>query len=276
MPRVAVGCQSELARPVDYDHGYHAGNRADVWKHVVLLSVLASLKQVPVAYAETHAGRGRYRPAPGGEWTTGVGALLPAGEIGSGPVDRYLARVRRHEPLLPGSPLLAGGSLGRRDTLLLHEADPGAATDLSTALAGDARARVVPGDGWSLAIGPPAGDRVNVVLIDPPYSGPDDWSAAADALIRWHAADPRAVLMLWLPVKRWTRPNALRARVRSAGVPATHLDLTWARPVGDALAGSGTTLVNAPPGAIAEALAAGVHLGPRLSADGTWSARAEQ
>jgi 23S rRNA (adenine2030-N6)-methyltransferase len=257
---------------VTYDHRYHVGNRADVWKHVALLAVLASLKQVAVAYTETHAGRGRYLPHPNGEWTVGVGALL-GGDTGNGAVDRYLARVRRTVPTLPGSPALAAGSLGRRDTLLLHEASPESAADLAATFAQDGRARVIAGDGWSMAVRRPgaAGPR-NVILIDPPYVGPDDWRDAGDALCRWHGSDPEAVIALWLPIKRWTRPNALRARLRAEGVAATHLDLCWARPEGrEDLAGSGLTLLNPPSAAVAEILAAGSVLGPRLAIDGHWS-----
>jgi 23S rRNA (adenine2030-N6)-methyltransferase len=261
---------------MDYDHRHHVGNRADVWKHTVLLAVLAALKQVTVHYAETHAGRGRYTPVGGGEWTRGVEPLLAA-DTGNGAVDRYLARVRKHLPLLAGSPLLAAGSLGRRDTLTLHETAPQAVEGLRATFAPDPRARVVATDGWALALSRPADGVRNVVLVDPPYSSLDDWAAAGDAVVRLHAEDRQAVLLLWSPVKRWTRPNGLRARLREAGLAPVHLDLTWARLEGrEELGGSAMTLVNAPPTAVAECVAGGVSLGPRLSIDGTWTTRAEQ
>lgn len=258
---------------MDYDHRHHVGNRADVWKHVAVLAVLAAHKHTAVTWVETHAGRGRYTPLPGGEWRGGVGALLDGPPL-PGAADRYVARVRKGLPELPGSPLLAAGSLGRRDALVLYERDEATALALRATFAQDPRARVVVGDGWAVTA-PPPGDRRTVVLVDPPYNSPEDWLAAPDLLARLHREDPGAALILWLPIKRWTRPGALRARLRAAGVPAVHCDLTWAKPERDDLAGSGLTLVGVPEHVVGDLLAAGVALGPRLSLDGTWSAGAE-
>src|SRR3974377_2267061 len=45
-----------------YRHSFHAGNFADVHKHVTLLALLAALarKDKGFLYLETHAGRGAY------------------------------------------------------------------------------------------------------------------------------------------------------------------------------------------------------------------------
>ena len=48
---------------MNYRHGFHAGNHADVFKHVVMLGLIAALqrKETPLFVLDTHAGRGRYR-----------------------------------------------------------------------------------------------------------------------------------------------------------------------------------------------------------------------
>ena len=50
-----------------YRHQYHAGNFADVHKHVLLLEVLRALtrKDKGLLFVDTHAGRGDYDLHPG-------------------------------------------------------------------------------------------------------------------------------------------------------------------------------------------------------------------
>jgi 23S rRNA (adenine2030-N6)-methyltransferase len=50
---------------VNYRHAYHAGNFADVFKHLLLSRMLIylALKEAPFRVIDTHAGIGRYRTA---------------------------------------------------------------------------------------------------------------------------------------------------------------------------------------------------------------------
>ena len=47
---------------LSYQHAYHAGNHADLLKHLVLREVLAYLtkKPAPLTYVDSHAGEGAY------------------------------------------------------------------------------------------------------------------------------------------------------------------------------------------------------------------------
>jgi 23S rRNA (adenine2030-N6)-methyltransferase len=59
-----------------YRHRYHAGNFADVHKHVTLLALLAALqkKDKGFLYLDTHAGRGAYDlSSPAAEARAGIG-----------------------------------------------------------------------------------------------------------------------------------------------------------------------------------------------------------
>jgi 23S rRNA (adenine2030-N6)-methyltransferase len=267
----------------DYDHRHHAGNHADVLKHTVLLSLLAAFKHVRTTVIESHAGRGRYRLGPTGEWTAGWGRLaerFPEGTAsGSGAVDRYLARVRRLQAgdaaSYPGSPRLALDALGRNDRLRVHELDPDAAAGLAAELRGDARARVVTGDGWAAAVDLPREDAV-VVVIDPPFSARDEWATAAETVAKVRQARADAAVLLWYPVKRWSRPNTLHGALERAGVPFTAIDLvvTPLEIERKALAGSGVVLVGAPTSVVVEVQGAVPVLGAALATHGRWSARA--
>ncbi|MBN8921080.1 MAG: 23S rRNA (adenine(2030)-N(6))-methyltransferase RlmJ, partial [Rhizobiales bacterium] len=106
---------------MNYRHAFHAGNFADVHKHIVLTLVLRRLleKPTPFRVIDTHAGGGLYdleseEPVRGGEWQGGIGRLAaatfpPAVEAKLAP---YRAAVARANPdgglrFYPGSPLIA-------------------------------------------------------------------------------------------------------------------------------------------------------------------------
>lgn len=263
-----------------YDHRFHAGNPGDVWKHVAWLAALAAHKHERVLVVDVHAGRGAYQlPRDGGEWTTGVARLWaafpPGSSTGSGAVDRYLAKIGRG-PRYPGSPALALTAMGRSDRLVAIEADPDTAGALRAELKPDGRVRVVHGDGWTVdprSLGEPA-DARQITLIDPPFSERTDWTAVVGATARAHAAG--SAVLLWYPVKRWSRPTAMLDGLREAGVPFVAVDLVHTpielQPSG--LAGSGVALVGMPRSVSVEVHAAAAVLGPVLATTaGRWFVR---
>ncbi|MEQ9005506.1 MAG: 23S rRNA (adenine(2030)-N(6))-methyltransferase RlmJ, partial [Pseudomonadales bacterium] len=115
---------------LSYRHAFHAGNHADVLKHLVLVSVLDYLtrKPKPLWYVDTHAGAGVYAldrgfAAQRGEYGDGIGRLWDRSDLGTAPA-AYLTLVRELNgdgPLrrYPGSPWLAQRLLRRDDRLWL-------------------------------------------------------------------------------------------------------------------------------------------------------------
>ena len=253
-----------------YRHQFHAGNFADVHKHVLLLEVLTALtrKDKGLLFADTHAGRGEYQLHPGdaahpAEWQAGAARLLAA-EPGHEALRRYrgLLLARRHGASLfyAGSPLLAAGVLRPVDRLVFFEMQRDEAGQLKKSLAasnpGIKSARVEAADGFAglRALLPPP-ERRGCVLIDPPYEEREDYTrvsaAALDALERFESA----VLMLWLPVKlrddfdSWYQK--LRARIERPALAS----LLWMHPCDSraALNGSAMVVVN-PPYRVEEAM----------------------
>lgn len=201
---------------MNYRHAFHAGNFADVFKHVVLLGLLDALRAKPAAfcYVDTHAGRGRYDLAGAqaqrtGEYRDGVARVLAAPDLPAALAD-YAQRIRAFGvdaagTLLhyPGSPLLARGCLREQDRAILCELQPEEAAALRASVRGDARIAVHERDGYAAlkALLPPAQKR-GLVLIDPPFEaqGAEFDSirhALASALARW----PNAIHAVWYPIK---------------------------------------------------------------------------
>ena len=199
---------------MNYRHAFHAGNFADVDKHVTLGALLDQLcgKDKPWCYVETHAGRGRYdlespEARRAGEWRDGIGRLEDAVDLPDAVV-RYLDRVRalagneRQIRVYPGSPLLARAAMREGDRALLAELQPDEATALKSEFRRDPRVAVHHMDGYQAlkALLPPT-PRRGLVLIDPPYEPADEVARLparlAAAARRW----PTGIFALWYPIK---------------------------------------------------------------------------
>lgn len=258
---------------MNYAHDFHAGNFADVLKHVVLVRALTLLtrKDAALRYLETHAGSGMYdlsgeRAGRTQEWRLGVGLLAgvrlePAAQALVAPyldiVAGPLAQGR-----YPGSPLIAAALLRPQDRLVACELHPDAFARLKDALAGDRRARALELDGYQgLKAQTPPPERRGLVLIDPPFEDREEFARLSLALPAAVRKWPTGVFMLWLPVKD---PRAAQdfaqglgeATAPLAGRGALRLDLEVAPPAPDApLARTALILVNPPFGLFEEAQA---------------------
>lgn len=274
----------------DYSHRFHAGNIGDVWKHCVLVEVLrrAGASARHVTFIDAHAGEASYRLGPTGEWSEGIGRLWTDDSLvtGDDAVARYVALCRRigsgvmRPERYPGSPALARAVLGDDASLALWERDSATAQSLRGNLRGDTQARIEEADGLTVlaaAVGTAesAGDEV-VALIDPPWTQKADWTVVPDALARAVNATSRACFVMWYPVKSLTRPNAMFARLATAGVPATIAELitTPLEHQRQRLNGSGVLLVRPPQRVTATIAAAAPVIGERCATrEGVWSFR---
>ncbi|AKC85620.1 23S rRNA (adenine(2030)-N(6))-methyltransferase RlmJ [Pseudoxanthomonas suwonensis] len=259
---------------MNYRHGFHAGNHADVLKHVVLLALLEALmrKDAPFFVLDTHAGRGRYLLQGGqagrtAEAATGIlrlaGAKKPPAVIA-----RYLQAVAADNPVdallvYPGSPLLTAQAMRAQDRLAACELQPEEAAALKDLFARDARVAVHARDGYDAvrALLPPRVDGVRIarglVLVDPPYEAQDEEyprvaRAVREALERW----PQATCAIWYPIKQRRSLQPFFRKLEA--IPARSLLLAelLVRPDDSPLRlnGSGMAILN-PPWKLDEAIA---------------------
>lgn len=221
-------------RLVHYHHGHHAGNFADVFKHVALYGLLAALnrKDRPWCYLETHAGAGLYDlNSPGavrtGEWRDGIGRFCDSGTLVQGQrsekvpallVD-FLEGVAAMNPggalsRYPGSPEVARSLARSDDRLVLCEKVAAVAGDLRQQFAGDRRVIVHVRDGYEAHSLLPPAERRGLVLVDPPFERADEFEAVADFLRRALARFAGGVYAVWYPLKN--RHAAARFERRAA------------------------------------------------------------
>src|SRR5690606_30963902 len=253
---------------MQYRHVFHAGNFADVHKHIALLDLLAALKQKAKGflYLDTHAGEGLYDLAGrdarhSGESGEGIARLEAAATASGEPlpeaISRYLEALRAFRQaqgapgLYPGSPLLAAAALRDVDSAVCVESQAPAARALQRALekTGATRhVRVVHGDGYrELKSGLPPPTRRGLILIDPPYETDEEKPlglALQDGLARFGTG----VFAVWYPIKRRQDGEQWLARVtRGIKRPTLIAEFCLNQPDHAAgLNGSGMLVVNPP------------------------------
>jgi 23S rRNA (adenine2030-N6)-methyltransferase len=249
---------------MNYQHAFHAGNFADVHKHVVLTRILEHLRRKPAPFRviDSHAGAGRYdllgpEAARSPEWQDGIARLFAApaqGKAAEALIKPYLDIVAAFNPggtlrVYPGSPLIAKALLRQSDRLIACELEPRAAAALKGVLRSDARVKVLAVDGW-MAVNAtiPPKERRGLVLIDPPYEDSADFTRLPGTLVSAHRKWPTGIYLLWYPIKDREAPDALARRLRRLDVPKIlrcEFTLGSSRAEGGLL-GSGLIVVNPP------------------------------
>lgn len=247
---------------MNYKHIYHAGNFADIAKHVGLLYCLDALKRKDAAFfaLDSHSGRGFYdlqaaEAHKSGEAERGIQRLIE-NSIGDPALADYFAaiRARRGKRLAryPGSPALVASSLRLQDRALFVELMPAEARAAAREIESLGRVRTEIDDGYAAlkAFLPPE-ERRGLVLIDPPYENLDELKtmlrAFTDAYRRW----PTGIFLMWYPIRSATQRSMVHIRFEALNIPkmlyadlAIHPD-----DAGVGLAGSGLMIVNPPFGA---------------------------
>jgi len=247
---------------LSYRHGFHAGNHADVLKHVVLVQLLMQLtrKDKPLWVVDTHAGAGCYALDEGyaartAEFESGIGRLWERTDLPPALAD-YVEAVRAVNPdgrlvSYPGSPQLAFQLTREQDRLRLFELHTNESKALQAYFQGAGRrVAVVAGDGFAglRAVLPPPSRR-GLALVDPSYETTSDYhavrAAIRDALQRFATG----VYAVWYPQLRRREsvelPDQLR---RLATGDWLHVSLSVRAPAADGfgLHGSGMFVFNPP------------------------------
>lgn len=194
-----------------YRHTFHAGNFADVHKHVTLLALLAAMrrKDKGFLYFETHSGRGAYDLAHSGtEAELGVARFFATANSAeelqkySAVLEKFRAQ-QRNPRAYPGSPLCAAHELRPQDRAVLVELMPAEVRALELAVAGNARVRVEQGDGFErLKAWLPPTERRGLTFIDPPYEETArDFQRVGTAIQEALRRFSTGVIAAWYPIK---------------------------------------------------------------------------
>jgi 23S rRNA (adenine2030-N6)-methyltransferase len=202
---------------LSYRHAFHAGNFADVLKHVVLLEILNYLaqKEKPFCVIDTHAGAGKYAldgdfALKTHEFETGISQLCQRDDLPPS-VANYVNLQQRFNAngqfkTYAGSPLLIKQLLRPKDKLHLFELHSNEFEILKTNMKLDKRIHIEKMDGLKHGLGllPPV-ERRGLVLIDPSYEMKKRFATGTYAL--------------WYPVIERGRNEALETALKKSGIP---------------------------------------------------------
>jgi 23S rRNA (adenine2030-N6)-methyltransferase len=257
---------------LSYRHAFHAGNHADVLKHVVLVEVMRYLlrKDSPLWYIDTHAGLGQYTlnprpPAGQAEWLDGIARLWREPALLAA-LEPYLARVRALNPdgelrRYPGSPRLAVDLLRPGDKAWLYELLGKDFEVLQEHFRAQRQVRCTAADGFAALKGllPPA-PRRGLIFIDPSYEVKTDYQRLLDTLAGALHRFAGGCYLVWYPVVQRAEAQELPSRLLELQ-PARWLraELRVKSPPaeGYGLYGSGMFVINPPwtlPGMLGEVL----------------------
>lgn len=248
---------------MNYRHAFHAGNFADVAKHIILTRILTYLMKKDAAFRviDTHAGIGLYdlfgnEAERTDEWQEGIGRLIDAKPPApvAGLIAPYLGAVKAQNSdgrlrYYPGSPMITRHMLRSQDRLMALELHASDAWALRKNFADDFQVRVTTLDGWA-AMGThlPPKEKRGLVLIDPPFEEKGEFTRMTQSLQKAHARWPGGIYAYWYPIKEPRDVDAYVKALKATGIPKIlRIELTIDTPTTPPrLHGTGMIVVNPP------------------------------
>lgn len=267
---------------LSYRHSFHAGNHADVIKHLVQVAILDYLlqKDKPFCYHDSHAGAGLYsllgeQAQKTSEYQTGIGKLWQY-QAQNAALARYIDVVKQLNPdgelaFYPGSPKIAALMLRTTDSIQASELHPTDYPILASQFARRRHSRIENMDAWAgfKAMLPPLHKR-GLVLIDPPYELKTEYQDVVNGLQLAYSRFPQATYAIWYPVIERAALEAFISALVATGIKDM-LRIEYC-PLPDSsgfgMTGSGMLVVN-PPYTLAKDMQQALdELSPLLSATG--------
>ncbi len=245
---------------MNYRHAFHAGNFADLVKHVAVLAALEAMvsDNGPLCVIDTHGGAGVYdlvdpMAVKSGEAAAGIGTLMGLVDVPA-VFAPLTAAVRALNPdgalrYYPGSPRLIASALRAGDQYWACELRPDDFALLQQTLTvGRGRSMAKMSDGYALVRQktPPRGKVL--VLIDPPFERGDDYQNAAEAALAVIAKNPSACVMIWTPIKDMETFDGFLRRLEQVPLPQTLIAETRLRPLVQPMRMNGCAMVVLNPG----------------------------
>lgn len=241
-----------------YRHIFHAGNFADVFKHVLLCGLLTALsrKDKPWCYVDTHSGAGEYdltheTAGRTGEYVEGIARLSGLGHAPAGLAEllKIVGEINAGGPLkhYPGSPLLARALMRESDRLVLCEKAPAIADELRSIFRREPRAAVHLRDGYEAhGLLPPAEKR-GLVLIDPAFEDRREFEVIGDFLVKSLARFSSGIFAVWYPLKNRHEAQRFTRRLqRELTRPVQNFEFDNGAPGEGQMRACGLLVVNPP------------------------------
>lgn len=246
---------------LSYRHSFHAGNHADVLKHIVLMLILENLKLKDKGfyYLDTHAGVGRYQLSSDeaektGEYKEGIGRLWERTDLPE-EISRYVDLIKHLNfgakalRYYAGSPLIAAQLLRPQDRALLTELHPRDFPLLRNNFKEFKNVSVKCDNGFQqLKATLPPKERRGLVLIDPPYELKEDYDLVVKAAEEGYKRFATGTYAIWYPVVLRQQTKRIFKGLQASGIRKILKIELAVRPDSDqrGMTASGMAVINPP------------------------------
>ncbi|MFZ4503997.1 MAG: 23S rRNA (adenine(2030)-N(6))-methyltransferase RlmJ [Methylovulum sp.] len=245
---------------LSYRHAYHAGNFADVLKHLTLINILNYLteKDKSCCYMDTHAGGGDYNlrseyAQKNREYETGIAKLWLREDLPEA-IAAYVKVIKAFTTSTqltryPGSPLIAQHLLRGQDRLELCELHNTEIHALKQTMFKDKRVRVWHEDGMQFALKAlPPKERRGLILIDPSYELKTEYAQVIKDLIAMVKRFSTGTYALWYPVIERARIKKMERSLVASNIKNILLVELGIRPdsLFKGMTASGMIIINPP------------------------------
>ncbi len=211
---------------LSYRHSFHAGNHADVLKHITLSLLLEAMngKDKPYVYIDSHSGAGCYslrseHAKKTAEFETGISRIWQANNPPA-ELDSYLHVIKQynrdgHLNYYPGSPLFAKTMMRPHDHIILNEIHPTDSPLLKREFLKDSRAHLNQIDGFHLCREKlPPQPRRGLILMDPSYEMPNEYDQVCEAIKNAQRRWETGTFALWYPVVDRNKNEWLERKIK--------------------------------------------------------------
>jgi len=213
---------------LSYKHGYHAGNQADVLKHICLIQAYKSLKKHhnSISYIDTHAGSGDYNfksdyMSKNKEYENGI-SILENYKYENQSIKYYLKVLRNINNskkmfFYPGSPLIMSYMSDNTDKLSFYELHNNEFVLLRKNLSKQINSKVFNKDGFDFTNQKINSNEKTLVLIDPSYEIKDDFIKVVNTLRQLDQEYLNLTAIIWYPVLNIENNDIFIENIRKLG-----------------------------------------------------------
>ena len=215
---------------LSYKHGFHAGNHADVLKHVCLIYFIKSIKKQynSIIYVDTHAGGGIYNfndayMKKNQEYNTGIGKI--ENYIKEDPYIKFYLKTLKNinenkkKTFYPGSPKIAEYLTDNNDELYFFELHNNEFIILKKNFRTKINIKISKLDGFNffnerkLNI-----EKKGVILIDPSYEIKDDFENVIKFVQNHYELYKNKIVIIWYPILNREYTNEFIEKFKKTGI----------------------------------------------------------
>ncbi len=212
---------------LSYKHGYHAGNHADVLKHIVLLYLynLAKKHNKSISYIETHSGNGIYKYVSkymdkNKEYKGGIKKIEKYEGNNRLIIDylKIIKKITKKNNFYPGSPLLVSNISSASDKLYFCELHSNEFKNLKMNLSKYTNIKTLNINGFDYIDNNINNNYSCFILIDPSYEIKEDFNKIDYILNNLEKYYEKSKIIIWYPILNFQENDLLIDNIRKKGI----------------------------------------------------------